>query len=182
MILCSSGKVVNISPPCLSGGGASLGCKHRSDPARNMQATQRATVSTLYHPRFAVYLCIVSRWQSSCARAADAASTSMFADTGTLSTEPYVAIAALTSSAVTHCTWRTKCARSRPGRTNACVTSRISPFATIRLQPLHIALPVGAREIENVCGFVLKWQDFMSIRKPNMRAGMRHLSLPNPSP
>ena len=51
--------------------------------------------------------------------------------------------------------------RERPGRTKACVTSRDSPLSTNRLQPLHLALPVGASPSENECVRVLKWYGFM---------------------
>ena len=67
------------------------------------------------------------------------------------------------SSGDTHPTCRTK-SRERPGRTNACVTSRASPFSTTLLQPLHLALPVGASPMEKVGGRVLKLLDFMLAR------------------
>ena len=112
--------------------------------------------------------------RQSCARAADAASESMLASTGTRSTEPCVAITAFSSSTDTHPTCRTK-SRERPGRTNACVTSRASPFPITPLQPLHFALPVGASPIEKVCGRVLKWYGFMLARDRCLASRQRAL-------
>ena len=83
---------------------------------------------------------VMPRHTQNCARAKDRASASMPLSTGICSTDPCAASAALISSTGTHPTCRTK-SRERPGRTKACVTSRVSPFPTSPLQPLAAPAP-----------------------------------------
>jgi len=152
------------------------GCKRPEAPPQNRET--HAHLQSL-RPPFAS----CAQAERSCARAADRASASMPAATGTRSTEPCAATTALVSSADTHDKCRTK-AHERPGRTKACVTSRASPFSTTRLQPLHRALLVGASPTENVCGRVLKPRaitlTLMDVCKSRGRAALALLTSPSP--
>ena len=75
------------------------------------------------------------------------ASESIPESTGTRWIDPCAVSMLITNADVAHLACRTKYVL-RPGRTNACVTMRVSPFSTTRLHALHLARELGATPIE----------------------------------
>ena len=92
--------------------------------------------------------------RSSCTHTSAHSSVHMPFAVGTRSIDPCTHTIAFTKAAVAHFTWHTKSCE-RPGRTNACVTMRISPFPITLLHALHVARLVGACPIVNVLARVL---------------------------